>query len=407
MNDSAKGPGAGYIYQFEIALIELSNLKPNESITIEKIDDIGIEDEKGTYTLTIQAKHSITSTSKTFGNTSSDLWKTLNIWVEKLKCGILNENNSFKAISNTKFPDNAIIRNFNSSSFDENIKAIESILLNQENKRDIKIGKGKSAKSIIQSIEWIKNVLGNKAQLKTIFKNFSFEENYKVEDDFYNKIHLSEIGDLDSKRDIYHRFYGWIIQKSKEHWCQSKDALFTKKDFEEKLHLILKTQPIISGIFRNKKYLTEREKIDLNVNKEDIYIKQLSDINRNREAKEDIIKDAIMDFILCDVEITHNIIHNKLLTKNDFIEFEEKCYNKWKEVRRRHVIKEIEEYSNEELNEIAIKICDEILLEVKLNFQESLPFDYNNKYIQNGTFLNLSNKPIIGWNPDWKNLYKK
>jgi len=95
MKDSAKGPVSGYIYQFEIALLELSQLNVNESISIEKVDDIAKEDAKGTFICTIQAKHSISLSGSNFGNTSEDLWKTINIWIEKLNKGILKKENKF------------------------------------------------------------------------------------------------------------------------------------------------------------------------------------------------------------------------------------------------------------------------------------------------------------------------
>ncbi len=406
MKDSAKGPGSGYIFQFEIALLELSNLKPNESITIEKIDDVGKEDEKGTYTLTVQAKHSICSTSKTFGNTSIDLWKTINIWISKVESGFLNNKNIFKAITNVSIPNNSIVKKIKGNSFEQNVILIEQLLDRQKSKRDIKLENGEEAKSIIKTIALIENVLNYKPQLKIILENFEYEENYKIEEDFYNKIHLSSVDNIVLREEIYHRFYGWIIQKSKEKWCNDSEAVFTKKDFEEKLQLIQKNHILINAIFRNKKYLEETETINVAVNSEDIYIKQLADINRNDEIKEEIIKDAILDFILCDIEITYHIVHNNYLTKKDFEEFEEKCFQKWKDVRRKYILKNIDEYTDLELNDLSIKICDEVLTEVKINFQEFLQFDDSNKYIQNGTFLNLSNKPKIGWNPNWKNKYK-
>lgn len=406
MSDTAKGPGAGYIYQFEIALLELSNLKPNESISIEKIDDVGKEDDNGTYTLTVQAKHSISSSNKTFGNTSVDLWKTLNIWINKVNDGVLNSKNTFKVITNVGIPSNSILKKFNDNTFEKNLSRISKLLGNQQLKRDTKFEKGEKAESVVKTIGLIQTVLDNETHLKTILENFEYEENYRIEDDFYNKIHISSVENNTIKQQIYHHFYGWIIQKSKEKWCNGIEAIFTKKDFEEKLQLILKNHTLLNAVFRNKRYIETKENISLDINREDFYVKQLADINRNEEYKEEIIKESILDFILCDIEITDHIVHNNYLTKKDFEDFEERCFQKWKEVRRSHIIKNIDDYTNEELNDISIKICDEILTDVKLNFQEFLQFDDSNKYIQNGTFLNLSNKLSIGWNPNWKNIYK-
>ena len=97
---TAKGPSSGYIYQFEVALLVLSNSEKNQSIVIECIDDIAKIDERGAYICTIQAKHSIASTGKSLGNTSEDLWKTLNIWIKNIKEGKLTSESEFIAYTN-------------------------------------------------------------------------------------------------------------------------------------------------------------------------------------------------------------------------------------------------------------------------------------------------------------------
>ena len=54
---TAKGPSSGYIYQFEVALLVLSNSEKNQSIVIECIDDIAKIDERGAYICTIPVSY--------------------------------------------------------------------------------------------------------------------------------------------------------------------------------------------------------------------------------------------------------------------------------------------------------------------------------------------------------------
>ncbi|MEP3209540.1 MAG: ABC-three component system protein [Maribacter sp.] len=409
MKDSAKGPSSGYIFQFEIALLELSKLKKLESISIEKIDDIAKEDENGTYTLTAQAKHSISLSGKTFGNTSEDLWKTINIWVDKIRLNILTEKNKFKAITNVGIPNNSIIRKFTSNSFAENIGQIKRLRHKQQLKVDEKIERGEAAPSISKTISLIDYALEHSDELEIIFENFSYEEHYEIKDDFFNAILIGNVEDDTLKESFYQSFYGWIIQKSKEMWLHQKEAVFTRKDFEDKYNHIRDNHTIVnaSSMFRNRKTLEAIQSIDTGVNRSELFIRQLSDIERDQEDKEDIIREAIIDFILCDIEIAYFIKHNKSFTKVDFEDFEDLCIKKWKEVKRKHISQNIANYSLEQLNDFSIKICDEVLTEVKLSFHNSFGFDDSNKYIQNGTFLNLTNIPKIGWHPDWKKKYSK
>ncbi|MCV0401725.1 MAG: hypothetical protein K5777_07095 [Nitrosopumilus sp.] len=72
----------GYLYQFEIALLMLLE-RPNSTVSIESIDDISFEENDKTKE-SIQVKHHI----KNKGNVtdaSSDIWKTLNVWMDGLK----------------------------------------------------------------------------------------------------------------------------------------------------------------------------------------------------------------------------------------------------------------------------------------------------------------------------------
>ena len=80
MSDSAKGPLAGYLFQFEKALLLLAELdKVTDSISIEDVDDIATHADDGTVLMTIQAKHSISSSGTTYEDTSHALWRTIEI----------------------------------------------------------------------------------------------------------------------------------------------------------------------------------------------------------------------------------------------------------------------------------------------------------------------------------------
>ena len=72
----------GYLYQFEIALLMLLE-RPNSTVSIESIDDISFEENEIT-TESIQVKHHITNKGNVT-DTSQDIWKTLNVWIDGLK----------------------------------------------------------------------------------------------------------------------------------------------------------------------------------------------------------------------------------------------------------------------------------------------------------------------------------
>lgn len=405
MKDSAKGPSSGYIYQFEIGLLQLTKLNQDEAISIEHVDDVAVLDSKGTYIFTIQAKHSISSSSSNFGNTSEDLWKTLNIWISKLKSGILDSNNKFIAVTNNKIPANAIIKNFSIKSFKDIISSVETIKKEQEVKLNDKVKKGEKGNSHKKIISKIDNVLNNKKLFESIVKNFSYEEMTSAKNLFLNNVFLSN-ADITTQDNIYHSCLGWIQEKSKQFWLDGKEAIFNKEHFDDKFNSVRENHSLVNAIFRGKNIIQDANPVNIkNINRNEIYIQQIEDIDRYE--KEEIIKNAILDFIYKDIEIVYQIKNSSTLTKMDFENFENKCQNHWDNIKRKHLRKNPISYTKEELNEIAINIYDEIMIDIKLDFQDAWGFNDTNRYIQNGTFLSLSNDLKIGWHPNWEEKYKK
>lgn len=407
MSDSAKGPGAGYIYQFELTLVELAKMSKNNVLSIEKMDDLAVQDEKGHYIMTIQAKHSISVTGSNFGSTSVDLWKTLVNWIGKLSKGYVVKGNHFKAITNVKIPSNSIIRKFGNKKFQEVVDEIRDIKSKQEEKITENDTKGKDSPSLKATLKRIDIVLNDLLNFKIILSSFSFVENYQLKDDFFDSIQIGSITDDSYKLNLYEGFLGWVVGRSIGNWNHGNDAEFTKKDFEEKHDHLRRVHPLKKALFRSKKEIPEFAKIDLTETRNDTYIQQIEDIERDEDDKDDIIKDAILNFILCDVEISHIITSSKTFTKPDYEDFKELCFETWKKIKRKHAPHDQNSYSETEQNNIAIRVFDEIMDEVKLNFIENFNFDNSNIYIQNGAFLKLSDEPRIGWKPSWKKKYKK
>lgn len=405
MSDSAKGPSSGYIYQFEVALLQLIKLNKNEFLSIERVDDIAVEDSKGLYVMTIQAKHSISSTATNFGNTSKDLWKTLVLWVKKINQGILTDKNNYIAVSNSTTPKNAIIHSFGKKTFNEICSLIENIKQEQTLKLSQTTKSGKSIQFIIDQIDY---VLSHKKEFKIIVDNFKLQHFKNVKGEVINHIFLNEATD-EVKNNFYESLCGWLIIKCKETWLNKEETKFSKNDFDSKFNNLRDKHSLIKDIFRSKQTIQSLNKVDFNtVDYDSLYIRQIKEIERDEEDKKDIIQDAIIDYIFRDIEVAYLIKNTSSpITKYDFEEFEKKCEEKWKEVKRKIVTKNITNYTPEQLNDFAISIYDQIMLDLKIEFQDYFGFSDRNKYIQNGTFLNLSNLPKIGWHPDWKKKYIK
>jgi len=115
----------GYLFQPDRALFYLSQFSNRTfSVSIELIDDVSIHKSDGSVVLTEQDKHSISQTSSTFSDSSKDLWRTLQIWIEKINGKILSFDNEFICCSNKKIPSNYILSKISKCNSEEDAKRI-------------------------------------------------------------------------------------------------------------------------------------------------------------------------------------------------------------------------------------------------------------------------------------------
>lgn len=82
----ASASATGYLYQCRIALLMALKAMPlnvNQEVSVERFDDVAF-DTTGTPSDLIQTKHHIEKTGN-LTNASTDLWKTLLIWLKAVK----------------------------------------------------------------------------------------------------------------------------------------------------------------------------------------------------------------------------------------------------------------------------------------------------------------------------------
>jgi hypothetical protein len=410
MNDSAKGPAAGYIFQFEKALLMLSKLDKDDFISIENVDDIAVH-KNGSVYITAQAKHSISSSGTTFQDTSYSLWRTLQIWIQKIEKGIFNDETQFVCSTNKVIPKDSLLRFIKSQHFSEVIEKIELLLESQRKKlEEVKINAKSNGKSIRQTIEYIEYALSKRSNFESIKNGLMIMDNENIQEEFYNSLNLgSRNYSSIQKENIYHSFYGWLIERCKAKWCNSSEAIFHKKDFDEKSYDVFSNSSIINAIFRTKKDLESIVPTDDSVIKNmkpELFVTQIEDLKLRSEAKGRIIKEAIIDYIYHDNELRY-IIDDGNYTKLDFEEFVDNCFKIWETLFDSSIYKEFSEYTDEEKDRLANDIFFNVMKDNTLKFKECVEFNITNEYFLKGSFLKLSNIPQIGWHPEWKNKYQK
>lgn len=89
----------GYLYQVRYALYALLTARLGAKLSIEKFDDVAFENDGSPETL-LQAKHHIDRLGN-LTDASTDLWKTIRIWCEQARSGVLDAGETILMIVTT------------------------------------------------------------------------------------------------------------------------------------------------------------------------------------------------------------------------------------------------------------------------------------------------------------------
>jgi hypothetical protein len=403
--DSAKGASSGFIFQFEEALYLLSKLEKTDSISVEWVDDVAIHDKDQNFIITVQAKNSILPTGKTFQDGSYALWRTLEIWINKIEDGTFNTETKFICCTNKKVTSSGILYKLKHDF----TTAFKNMQEKRKTLNDNSSGKKVSSKTskLLQIMDY---VILHSSTLKSISSRIQIQyQDEPIKNKLFNTLCLnsSKMNDL-QRNSIFEELYGWIVQVSRAKWENGNEAIISKKEFDTKYQFIRNNPLIVDAIFRTKKQLANIYPINDNIleeHKDLIFVQQIIDIIKNENSREIFIKNAIIDFFYSEKEIAELASSGESITKSDFDDFINMCYEKWEKYFYSDLLKNIDEYSEQERIDFGRKIYIKIMESIKIEMNIFI-FNDENKYIQNGTFLKLSNKPQIGWRPDWEQKYK-
>ena len=188
---TALGPLVGFVYQIYYFLSRLLTIQDGETVSLEKIDDVGLEaGEKRTY---FQLKHSINSKPsavKRMTERDTDLWKTLNMWVSIVKKqgdeAVQRQwiaNSEFVLVSNKNAENNRFFELVEAYKKDDsNWDELEKFVNNQAAKDSKKESEGEEKKNIYL---YTKNV-NDYALKKELLKHVTVE--FESDDELREKI---------------------------------------------------------------------------------------------------------------------------------------------------------------------------------------------------------------------------
>lgn len=389
---NAGGPIAGFIYQIYYYLYRLLTMGGDEVVSLEKFEDIGIEKDgsKAYY----QLKH----TSKTTGtkvermrDRDTDLWKTMSMWVDKIKDGRTEEEqktwiseSDFVLLSNKATEDNV---------FFNKVKAYQSEGEWDELKSYLEEQAAKGAEEETEKKKTIRTYTNNVNDYP-LLKEFLLKvrPEFKSDDDIRNNIdyllvnqqHFKALNAKRLRETLYGRLSGMLKGDNLE---------FDLESFNEKFGELFAKMQVRKFVATNKAcFIPDNPK-------EQTFIKQLVDID---------------DYMVQNIDDIKNLTLQKLRFENDYNDalevsdaddrtiFESDVKNRWNIQHKKHNRGIDGATPIEDVKKAAMQVVDSIR-------KEELLFDSDklNSEQSNGCFYYFSDgkTPKIGWRYDWKEKY--
>lgn len=401
-NDSnAGGSIAGFIYQIYYFLYRLLTMQKGETVSLEKIDDVGTETENEETRTYYQLKHTINSKPsaiKRMSDRDTDLWKTLSMWVTIIKKQgdenaqrIWIEQSEFVIISNKATDTNQFFQLLgeyqqNEGKWEDLKKYLAEQAAVEPKVKEPEKEEKEDKKTIYYYTKNVNEFVLLKEFLLKVKPEFKSDDDIVSDIDYWlvNQQHFREANAKNLRRTLYGRIAEMLKGKVLEYDLEGFD-----KDFGE-LFRKMKDRKFVAT---NKVVVVPEKPL------EQTFIKQLRDIDDFKSKSIEKVKE------LTEQRLRFENDYNNALDagdNDDRVSFERDVKTRWDN----HFGEQ-----NDEINEHSTpdEIKNAAKAVVKGVRDEHLLFDGEplNMDSSNGCFYYFSDgkSPKIGWRYDWKEKY--
>lgn len=385
-NHQASEQMLGYLYQIRYALVLLlENDNANVQISVERFDDVAFSND-GIPIQRIQLKHHITQQGN-LSDASTDLWKTLKVWIDVIHDSpeILNETEFF-IITTSTAPENSAAsylkrnNNRNTEIAYEKLKTTSQTSANNAHIGYYKAFKNTDVniiKELINKIVIIDNANDIIDIAELLHKQLRYSCSYKYEDM------------------VCERLEGWWYQKMIEALCSNTPIFVTQREIREKIVSISQeysTENLPIDIFDSK----QLQKDDMGVS-ERIFREQLKLISSGKNKAKIAIRDYYRAY-----NQRANWLRNDLIFIEELGKYDYRLIDEWK-----HLFADMED----ELDELA-EISNVNIESEKIKKGRQLFSNIENKnipirpkcqelFVTRGSYHILASKLQVGWHRDF------
>lgn len=377
----------GYLYQVRYALaLLLDSDDDNLQLSIEKFDDIAFSKD-GTPNQLIQAKHHIRQRGN-LTDASSDLWRTINVWLDAIseEPSLLNTT-KFLIITTAIAPDGAASSLLKSSNRDPEraYKMLKEICNKSDNKTHERY-----YRIFLTTDDSI---------LKKLFENIFIVDNasniLEVEKVVRRKIRYSCLPKYENQ--IYERLEGWWYKKAIEALC-SNELIFVTQNQVRSLIVSISQEYSDENLPIDVLDFDEIQESDLSSN-EKVFYEQLKLICVGNMRMKIALRDYYRAFMQ-----RANWIRNDLLFVNELEAYERRLVDEWE-----HCFAEMEDKLNgfgdlpDEKEKV--KMGQSLFTEIEKSDIRIRP-KCKEAFVMRGSYHILANKLKIGWHVDFYSRLK-
>lgn len=377
-NHNAAGQMIGYLYQVRYALnLLLQSSDPSYQISLEKFDDIAF-DRDGTPVQLIQAKHHTTPASLT--DTSTDLWRTLNVWIDTITNDFsLLDHTDFVIISTAEAPDYSAAKLIQQQKYQEAFEKLKDVTddsINQTNLRYYNKFKSLDESILLRLIK----------RIRIISSANSITD---VEQDIQKQIRYS--CKLEHVPLATERIEGWWFQECIKALSSMNPVITTYRQLHAKVYEITR-QYGNDNLPIEFWDLDEVEEAELDP-KDRVFLEQL----RLLQYQSRTLRLALQDYYKASMQRS-SWLRQGLVYANELDTYEHRLQDAWE-----HAFADMEEdlrdYGNPtEIEKIkAGKALYSKIMGQDIRIREGV----NAAYVMQGTYHHLANSLTIGWHVDF------
>jgi len=381
MDSNAPGQFLGYALQVPRALFHLLKAGPGDIVCVEVLGDVTTLTADA-HVISEEDKSSINSNPLT--NKSTDLWKTFSNWITALNNDEINIQKTVFIIYTNQSGRSGVVNTFHSATTKKEaqnaIAEAKKLLEDIDKDHDI----WKYYDFVVHQNEELLAEVIQKFELQ-IGLGAGYEE---VRNELVRK-HLptSQISFL------LNTISGWLQKELTEKIAARQPARIRWEDFDRQVKVLFDRARRLELIDFTLQEPIEESDIQQQVKVRPCYLKQLDAI----DCDVDDTLEAVSDFLRAKVN-RDKWIEGEIIDEIIASDFQKRLISFWSNHKKRIELTQ-KDLNEKELGQLLLSDC-------KTRQEKIRDMDPPHSTIA-GTYHALADEPVLGWHPNWDNLFQK